>query len=98
MVSKEILKFFKTIKNTSLDELWLRDVSEQIKTTFEFKREAIKIIEEDLRRDYAGKNMVIEGAVLLPEYIAKNNIDYNKIFALSQQKIFKFLNIEKEIG
>ena len=33
--------------------------------------------------------MVIEGAVLLPEYIAKNNIDYNKYICIVPTEDFQ---------
>lgn len=82
----EIMKKFKSM---NLDEIWLRDVNEQVEDEFKFYREALKIIVEDLDKNYKGKSVLIEGAVILPEFIKNNCIDNNNYICMVPTKEFQ---------
>lgn len=82
----EIMKKFKCM---NLDETWLRDVKEQVEDEVEFYREVLKIIVGDLEKNYKGKSVLVEGAVILPEFIKNNGIDNSNYICMVPTKEFQ---------
>lgn len=79
----------KKVKSMNVDETLLRDVYEQIEDEFEFYRESFKIILDDLRKNYKGKCVLVEGAAILPELIKDNNIDINHYICIVPTREFQ---------
>lgn len=82
-------EIMKKVKSMNLDETWLRDVSEQVEDEFEFYRESLKIIVEDLEKNYKGKSVLVEGAAILPEFIKNNDIDKINYICMVPTKEFQ---------
>lgn len=83
------VEIMKKIKSMNLDETWLRDINEQVEDEFEYYREALKIIVVDLEKNYKGKNVLVEGAAILPEFIKSNDIDNSKYICMVPTKEFQ---------
>lgn len=83
------VEIMKKVKSMDLDETWFRDIDEQVEDEFEFYRESLKIIVEDLEKNYKGKSVLIEGAVLLPKFIKNNGIDYSNYICMVPTKEFQ---------
>jgi dephospho-CoA kinase len=83
----DIMKKFKSMNK---DETWLhRDVEQQVHDEFEYYRHAVKIIKEELKRNYSQGNILVEGAAILPEFIKSEGIDYNKYVCIVPTKEFQ---------
>lgn len=83
------VEIMKKVKSMNLDETWFRDIDEQVEDEFEFYREALKIIVSDLEKNYKGKTVLLEGAVLLPEFIKNSGIDYGNYVCMVPTKEFQ---------
>jgi len=86
---KNDIEIMKKFKSMNLDEIWLRDVNEQVEDEFKFYREALKIVVEDLEKNYKGKSVLVEGAVILPEFIKNNRIDNSNYICMVPTKEFQ---------
>ena len=63
------------------DEIWLREVKEQLEAEIEYYKEQFKFILEDIAKYDLNKPLIVEGAALLPECIndlgvPKKNVVY----------------------
>lgn len=86
-VGIDIMKKFKSMNK---DETWLhRGVEQQVQDEFEYYRYALKIIKEELIRNYSEGNILVEGAAILPEFIKSEGIDYNKYVCIVPTKEFQ---------
>jgi 2-phosphoglycerate kinase len=86
---KNDIEIMKKFKSMNLDKTWLRDVNEQVDDEFKFYREALKIIVEDLEKNYKGKSVLVEGAVILPEFIKNNGIDNSNYICMVPTEEFQ---------
>lgn len=73
----------------SIDEIWLRNVENQVADEFDFYRETFAFIEEDLAKLPTDKPVILEGAALLPELMKMVNIDPNKYICIVPNKTFQ---------
>lgn len=85
----------KKIKSMNIDETWLRDVNEQVEDEFEFYRQALKTILEDLQNNYKENNILVEGAAILPEFVEKLGIDKNHYICIVPIKKFQIEKYSK---
>lgn len=84
------IDIMKKYKSMNMDEIWLhREVEEQVQDELEYYRHALKIIKEELIRNYSGKNVLVEGASILPEFIKNEGIDHNKYVCIVPTKEFQ---------
>ncbi|MCM1989033.1 hypothetical protein [Oceanirhabdus seepicola] len=89
------VEIMKKVKSMNLDETWFRDIEEQVEDEFKFYREALKIIVADLEKNYKGKSVLVEGAVILPEFIKNNGIDNSNYICMVPTKEFQIDNYSK---
>lgn len=78
-----------SVSKKSKDEIWLRDVDEQVEEEFDFYRYALKVIEEDIKKGYEGRKVVVEGAALLPEFMERNNVSADRYLCMTPTKEFQ---------
>ena len=64
------------------DEIWLRPVLEQVQDELSYYRERFEMIVADLERLAARQPVLLEGAALLPELIARYPIDRHRVVFL----------------
>ena len=83
------IAIMKKFKAMSVVETWSRDICEQVEEEFEFYREALKIIVEDLEEVFMGKSVVVEGSAILPEFIKNNKISSSKYVCMVPTKEFQ---------
>ena len=79
----------------NLDEIWLRNPSEQTEEELEFYRYALNVIEKDVEKMYKGKDIIVEGAAILPEYIHKQHINLNRYICIVPQEKFQIKEYSK---
>ncbi len=87
--AKNDAKIMKKVLSMTTDETWLRDVDEQVADEFEYYREALKIIVSDLEKMNTDKSVLVEGAVILPEFIKNHGIDQNHYVCMVPTKEFQ---------
>lgn len=95
--AKNNLKRMKEYKAMSLDEIWFRDVEVQVEWEFEYQIEALSIIKKELIDNYSENSVITEGAVLLPEFIKENDIDYDKYICIVPTKEFQLEKFSKRV-
>ncbi len=82
-------KLLKNMRKRSRDELWLNDVDTMVEEEFAYYRYALKIIENDLRRQYRNKDVIVEGTAILPEYIKKKGIPDDRYVCMLPTRSFQ---------
>lgn len=79
----------KDLKSKTLDEIWLRPPKVQAEEEFEFYRYALNIIEKEVKELYSGKEIIVEGAAILPEFINNNSIKFNRYICIAPTEKFQ---------
>lgn len=77
------------ISTMSQDEIWLRNVEEQVHEEFDFYRYALEIIKKDVEEQFPTENVIIEGAAILPEFIKANGIEANRYICMTPSSEFQ---------
>jgi adenylate kinase family enzyme len=77
------------IADMSWNEIWSRPVSLQVSEEIAYYRELFGMILDDLATYEPGKAIIFEGAALLPELIAKSDIDARKVLFMVPTKAFQ---------
>lgn len=85
----------KDLKSKTLDEIWLRPPKVQADEEFEFYRYALNIIEKEVKELYSGKEMVVEGAAILPEFIKGKNILNSRYICIAPTEKFQIEQYSK---
>jgi len=78
-----------SISQMSQDEIWLRNVDEQVLEEFEFYRYALKTIKKDIEERFVDDYVIVEGAALLPEFMKENNILKNRYICMTPSREFQ---------
>lgn len=66
------------VSSMTCDEVWMRDIDEQVIEEFQYYREELKLILEELENYPRDERILIEGTAILPEFIEDMGIDKNK--------------------
>lgn len=68
-------KLLKAMKRRDREQTWLgNDIATMVQEEFGYYKYAQKIIDGDLKRQFGGKKVVVEGAAILPEYIKSKGV------------------------
>jgi len=86
---KEKNPLMTSISQMTQDEIWLRNVNEQVLEEFEFYRYALKIIKKDIEERFVDDYVIVEGAALLPEFMKENNIATNRYICMTPSREFQ---------
>jgi len=86
---KEKNPLMTSISQMTQDEIWLRNVNEQVFEEFEFYRYALKIIKKDIEERFEDDYVIVEGAALLPEFMKENNIAQNRYICMTPSREFQ---------
>lgn len=89
--SEQNIPVMKKIKNMTEDQIWLRNVDEQVSDTIDFWKESLKYILDDLTKIEAN-SVVIEGAAILPDLVTKLNIRNDRYVCMIPTKEFQIEN------
>lgn len=77
------------ISQMTQDEIWLRNVDEQVLEEFDFYRYALKTINKDIEERFEDDYVIVEGAALLPEFMKENNIAKNRYICMTPSREFQ---------
>lgn len=79
----------------SPDETWLRDVRVQCRHELEFYREIFGFIQEDIAALETERDVLVEGAALLPELIKASGIPSNHYICMTPTREFQITHYRK---
>lgn len=82
-------KLMKSLKGRSREETWLNDVDSMVEEELGYYRYALKVIENDLRRQFRNKDVIVEGAAILPEYVKNKSIPENRYVCMVPTRSFQ---------
>lgn len=82
-------KLMTSISKMTQDEIWLRNVDEQVVEEFEFYRYALKTIKKDIEERFVDDYVIVEGAALLPEFMHENDIAKNRYVCMTPSREFQ---------
>ena len=89
----EIMKKYNTM---NMDQTWLeRHVEEQVEDEIAFYKEAFAIISNDIIKDFGNRDVVVEGAAILPELIKANHIHVKNYVCMVPTEDFQLENYKK---
>ncbi|MFW5976838.1 MAG: hypothetical protein ACOCQS_02715 [Bacillota bacterium] len=71
------------------NEIWMRPVDFQVEEEFEFYRERMEMILQDLKQFSKEENIITEGAALLPELLDNLNINKNRVIYMIPSREFQ---------
>lgn len=77
------------LKNLRIDELWLRNIEEMVDDEIEFYNEEFSIIEEELLLLPRDKNIIVEGAAIMPQIVAEKYIERDKYICIVPTREFQ---------
>ncbi len=78
-----------SIRKMTQDEIWLRNVNEQVIEEFEFYRYALTMIKKDIEERFVDDYVIVEGAALLPEFMHANDIAKNRYVCMTPSRDFQ---------
>lgn len=78
------------LKQMSWEEIWMRPVQEQVDEEFAYYRERFEMIVEDLQAFDPETPLILEGAAYLPELLAQNNADPQRVIFLVPSREFQY--------
>ncbi len=93
--AKKRNRTLKKMNKISVLDQWFEDVDKQFENEIELYSYAGKIIDADLKRYYRNKNVIVEGAPIIPAFIHKRKIDPSCYIVLVPSRSFQY-SIYKE--
>ena len=82
-------KLMKSLKKRDREATWLNDVDTMVEEEFGYYRYALKIIENDIRRQFRNKDVIIEGTAILPEYAKSKELEENRYICMVPTRSFQ---------
>lgn len=67
------------LSNMTCDEIWMRPIDIQVYEEFEYYKEELVLILEELSKYSKYKKILVEGTAILPEFIEERKIEKNKV-------------------
>lgn len=83
------------VSHMTWDEIWMRPIDVQVKEEFEYYREELTLILEDLDKYPKDKNIIVEGAAILPEFIEAMKISNERVVFIVPTSEFQLEHYKK---
>ncbi len=81
--------------NMTCDEIWMRDIDFQVKEEFEYYKEELKLVMEELHKYPKDKKILVEGTAILPEFIEQLKIPHHKAVFIVPTAKFQLKHYKK---
>ena len=83
------------VSRMTWDEIWMRPIDIQVKEEFEYYREELTLILEDLNKYPKDRNIIVEGAAILPEFIEAMKISDERVVFIIPTSEFQLEHYKK---